>query len=153
MRAVLYIGLAALLVLIVCLLAFNRTAEAPVTREPAQGMENEEPIAIELADSPEEWVRGLSGREEIADNYGLLFVFPRPERQGFWMKDMNFSIDIIWLSDTGTIVGIEDSASPDSYPERVFYSPQPVRYVLETRAGFARDRGWSVGTQVPIDLP
>jgi uncharacterized membrane protein (UPF0127 family) len=68
------------------------------------------------------------------------------------MKGMLTSIDIVWLSDTGTILGIEDSVRPESYPA-VFYAPEPVRYVLETRAGEARRQGWTVGTTVPLTLP
>ncbi len=79
----------------------------------------------------------------------MLFVFPKEDRYGFWMKDMLTSIDIIWLSDTGSILGIEASASPATYPN-VFYPPEPVRYVLETRAGEAARRGWIVGTVVPL---
>ncbi len=96
--------------------------------------------------------RGLGGRTEIPENYGMLFVFPQDERVGFWMKDMLVPIDIIWLSDNGTILGIEDSVSPDTYPE-AFYPPQPVKHVLETKAGEARRRGWSEGTRVALPMP
>jgi uncharacterized membrane protein (UPF0127 family) len=96
--------------------------------------------------------RGLGGRADIPQNYGMLFVFSTDQKVGFWMKDMLTSIDIVWLSDNGTILGIEDSVSPDTYPE-AFYPPQPVKYVLETRAGEMRRRGWSVGSRVLLPLP
>lgn len=82
----------------------------------------------------------------------MLFVFPSDQRTGFWMKDMLTSIDMIWLSDNGTVLGIEDSVAPDTYP-KIFYPPQPVKYVLETRAGEAHRQGWSVGTKVSLPLP
>lgn len=93
--------------------------------------------------------QGLSGRTNIPSDYGMLFVFPHAGTYSFWMKDMQVPIDIIWLSDTYEIIGIEDSVAPDTYPV-AFTPPTPVRYVLETRAGEARARGWGIGTQLSL---
>lgn len=108
-------------------------------------------FSIERADTIERQTKGLSGRSTIPANYGMLFVFPTAERRGFWMKDMSVPIDIIWLSDNGKILGIEDSVSPNTYPD-VFYPPVPVRYVLETRGGESKMQGWEIGTTIPIYL-
>lgn len=107
---------------------------------------------IEIVDTEEGRIQGLSGRTHIPDHYGMLFVFPTADRYGFWMKDMHVAIDIVWVRDDGTIAGIEHSVSPDTYPTS-FYAPEPVRYVLETRAGYAQDMGWDIGSVVPIQLP
>lgn len=107
------------------------------------------PFRFEIADSQEERVQGLSGRREVPANYGLLFVFEELGSPGFWMKDMHVSIDIIWLSEDGTILGIEEAVSPRTYPE-AFYPPVPVKLVLETRAYEARAQGWEVGSRVPL---
>jgi uncharacterized membrane protein (UPF0127 family) len=96
--------------------------------------------------------RGLGGRTSIPENYGMLFVFKQSSKVGFWMKDMRVPIDIVWLSDNGTILGIEDSLLPNTYPKAV-YPPAPVKLVLETKAGEMRRRGWSVGTKIPLPLP
>lgn len=104
---------------------------------------------FELADSPEERVQGLSGRREVPSGYGLLFVFEEPGTPGFWMKDMYVPIDIIWLADDGTVLGIEEAVSPATYPQ-AFYPPEPVSLVLETRAYEARAQGWEVGSRVPL---
>ena len=104
-------------------------------------------MRFEIADTPEKQALGLSGRASIPDHYGMLFVFDAPKVQGFWMKDMLTSIDIIWLSDKGEILGIEHSVSPDTYPD-VLESPAPVSYVLETRAGYASTRGWKSGDSI-----
>ena len=106
----------------------------------------------EIADTPAKQELGLGNRAVIADNYGMLFVFNRPDRYGFWMKDMLTPIDIIWLSDTGRILMIDDTVQPDTYPH-VLYAPVPVRYVLETKAGFAKEKGWEVGTTVVLPTP
>lgn len=104
---------------------------------------------IEVVDTPEARSLGLSGRTTLPEDYGMLFVFPEADRYGFWMKDMLVPIDIIWLSDTGEIVGIEASVAPETYPQE-FKSPAPVRHVLETRAGLANERGWQVGTVLNV---
>jgi len=104
---------------------------------------------IEIADDPEERALGLGGRAEILDDYGMLFVFEVPDTYGFWMADMQVPIDIIWLSDEGVIVGIESSVPPESFPE-TFQPSVPVRFVLETRAGLAAERGWMPGTLISL---
>ncbi|MES2931668.1 MAG: DUF192 domain-containing protein [Patescibacteria group bacterium] len=104
---------------------------------------------FEIADSDAERTQGLSGIAEVPPGSGLLFIFDRPERYGFWMKDMLIAIDIIWLADDGTVLEIEEGVSPDTYPTP-FYPPQPVRYVLETRVGEAKAQGWMVGTRIPL---
>ncbi|MHB1330620.1 MAG: DUF192 domain-containing protein [Minisyncoccota bacterium] len=93
-------------------------------------------INIELADTPEEQIQGLSGRSGLENDEGLLFVFSDTAKRGFWMKDMNFSIDIIWIAESGEIIGIEKAVSPSTYP-KVFYSPRDIKYVLEVKEGFS----------------
>lgn len=107
---------------------------------------------IEIADTQAKQQQGLSGRREVPSDYGMLFIFPEKAFYQFWMKDMLVPIDIIWLSDDGTIVGIEHSVEPATYPNT--FSPKlPVRYVLEVRAGEARARGWDVGTILNLPIP
>ncbi|MDB5245221.1 MAG: hypothetical protein JWN90_326 [Parcubacteria group bacterium] len=108
-----------------------------------------QPMRFEIVTTDAAQERGLGGRADIPQNYGMLFVFPVAKQYGFWMKDMLTSIDMIWLSDKGTILAIDASVSPATYPKG-FYPPQPVRLVLETRAGEAARRGWSVGTTIQL---
>jgi uncharacterized protein len=117
----------------------------------AQDTDVVEGFRFEIKDTPEGRQQGLGGRESVPTGYGMLFVFNESRRYGFWMKGMLVPIDILWLSDNGTVIGIESDVSPDSYPT-VFYPPQPVRFVLETRAGEASVRGWKVGSQLPLPL-
>jgi uncharacterized membrane protein (UPF0127 family) len=56
----------------------------------------------------------------------------------------------VWLSDNGTIVGIEESVAPETYPGITFTAPEPVRLVLEMRAGESRARGYQVGTRIAL---
>lgn len=101
-------------------------------------------LKVTLAQTPAERSRGLSGRETLGDNEGMLFIYEEPSQEGFWMKDMNFPIDIIWVDPEMRVIGFEKSVSPDTFPE-IFYSPGEVQYVLETSAGFVERSNLKVG--------
>lgn len=88
------------------------------------------------ANTPYLRVLGLSGRETLAPYDGMLLSFSTPGRHGIWMPDMYFALDILWLSDEGTIVHLEQNITPDTYPT-VFKPPLPVMSVLELPAGTA----------------
>jgi uncharacterized membrane protein (UPF0127 family) len=109
-------------------------------------------IHFEVVTTPAAQEQGLGGRAVIPDNYAMLFVFPTDGSYGFWMKDMLSSIDMIWVTDNGTIAGIQEDATAASYPG-VFYPPYPIRYVLETKVGLAKEKGWTVGTKIQLPLP
>lgn len=111
-------------------------------------------LKIEIASTTESRRVGLSGREHIADDYGMLFVFEPPAANtGIWMKDMLLPIDIFWLDDKGQVVHIEATVDPDTYPH-VFYSPVPATYVLETMAGLASAGEITIGTRLELqNLP
>lgn len=107
-------------------------------------------ILITVADTEEERMRGLSGKERLHENEGMLFVFTSESRYGFWMKDMRFPIDIIWLSVDGTIVDMHADLSPSTYPE-IFRPREPVRYVLELPAGFAELNSLETGDRIELE--
>ncbi len=99
---------------------------------------------IEIADTPALQQLGLSGRADLAAGDALLFPFPKDAYYPFWMKDMNFPIDIIWINKDKKIVHIVEHASPASYPQ-TFQSPVLARYVLEVRDGIVKEKGIKVG--------
>lgn len=101
-------------------------------------------LKLEVATSSESREQGLSNRLSLPADQGLLFIFPDPKFYGFWMKEMNFAIDIIWLDEDGVVVDITKEALPETYPE-VFYPPTPIKYVIEVNAGYAEERGLELG--------
>jgi len=101
---------------------------------------NDEVINLAIARTDAELEHGLYGRAALASNEGMLFIFQADGFWQFWMKDMNFPIDMIWLDSSDKIVGIKENATPDSYPQ-TFTSQAPARYVLELPAGFAKAHG------------
>jgi uncharacterized membrane protein (UPF0127 family) len=89
---------------------------------------------VEVAQTDASRAKGLSGRPCITDDVALLFVFNESDLHGFWMKDMNFDIDIIWLDTEKKIIDVWKNASPRSYPE-IRKPVSPAKYVLEVKAG------------------
>lgn len=104
-------------------------------------------IRVSVADTETTRHRGLSGSVGLAEGEGMLFIFPKDGTYGFWMKDMKFPIDIIWLSSDRIIVSMAQNVSPDTYP-RVFNPKVPARYVLELPAGYAKAYTVDVGDEV-----
>ncbi len=94
-------------------------------------------ITIETVETPEARQKGLSGRTAISDKEGMMFVFDEPsESNCFWMKDMNFSIDMIWLDENKEVINLSREVSPDTYPES-FCPTGPAKYGLEIGSGRA----------------
>lgn len=104
-------------------------------------------INADIADTESLRQLGLSGRESLAEDRGMLFVFQDDDPHSFWMKDMLFPIDIIWLSSDKKVIYIAKNAKPESYPSS--YRPtDDSRYVIEVPSGFSDRHNISVGSNV-----
>ena len=107
-------------------------------------------MKVDLALTEAEQQQGLSGRSSLTPNTGMLFVFDQPSRQLFWMPDMNFSIDMIWITPDMKVDYIEKDATPASYPAE--FGPGAndgmAQYVLEVPVGFADQNNLQVGDSV-----
>lgn len=104
-------------------------------------------IKVELSISRDEQILGLSGREKLPDGTGMLFVFPKSEKHLFWMKDMKFDLDMIWIDEKLNVVYIKENARPELYPES--YGPDvDAKYVFEINAGFAEKYNLKIGDRV-----
>lgn len=151
MRTLIYIGLLAVVVAGVGAVFFYKTP--PPTESAAIGEFGGVSLRIEYTTTETERERGLSGRTEIPENYGMLFVFPKDDYYGFWMKDTLVPIDIFWLDSKGHVVSFVPKVATSTYPN-VFYPIEPARYVLETAAGFALTHGIATGTPLLLkNLP
>ncbi len=106
-------------------------------------------LKIEIADTPEERIQGLSGRKNLAQNAGLLFVHSEPGIYGIWMKDMRFAIDVIWLDFDYRVIDIARDIQPDSYPQ-VFQPSVPALYILEVNAGFTERNNIKIGDDLNL---
>jgi len=104
-------------------------------------------VKAEVVDTAEKIEQGLAGRKELLENRGMLFVMPRNDFQRFWMKGMQFAIDIIWIA-RGRVIGCEKNISPQD--DRVFTSPSAAGLVLEVPEGFCDQYNVGVNDQVEI---
>lgn len=111
----------------------------------------EQELLASVADTVDERQQGLSSTPSLPENIVKLFIFDTSSNWGFWMKDMNYPIDIIWLDEDKKIVHIVKGAEPTSYPD-LFEPPAPARYVIETRQGFMDRYGVELGQSVVFDL-
>ncbi|HKU18984.1 MAG TPA: DUF192 domain-containing protein [Candidatus Saccharimonadales bacterium] len=91
--------------------------------------------SLQVADSDASRQKGLSGVGSLAANKGMVFVYPREESLCFWMKEMHFSLDMVWLNARLQITHIEADVQPSSYPQSFCAQGQ---YVIELNAGQAR---------------
>jgi uncharacterized membrane protein (UPF0127 family) len=103
-------------------------------------------ITLERVATSEARMKGLSDRDSLARNSGMLFVFDRPDEQCFWMKDMRFNIDMVWLDSDRKIIKIVPDARPDSYPST--YCAENTKYVIEFNAGDAKEFNLTTGQQL-----
>lgn len=104
-------------------------------------------IAVAYAKTDAERGQGLSDSAPLGQTQGMLFFFDQPARPSFWMKDMHYSLDMIWIGEDMTVKDITRNATPESYPQS-FFPSEFVRYVLEVPAGFADYHSITVGTKV-----
>ena len=113
-------------------------------------------LRVYLAVTNDQQIKGLSVKDHLKENEGMLFVYQQPSRQGFWMKDMKFPIDIIWLDNNGTVVYIKNSLQPCIMTFAFLcptYTPdKDSLYVLETRSGFSKKHGIKIGTHADFQL-
>ncbi|MDE2041039.1 MAG: DUF192 domain-containing protein [Patescibacteria group bacterium] len=104
-------------------------------------------IYAEIASTSDQQELGLGNRASLPADHGMLFVFPHPGDYGFWMKDMHFDLDMVWISSNKKVVAVSHDVPVDSYPA-VFYPPLAVSYVLEINADAASRFGIATDTQL-----
>jgi uncharacterized protein len=105
------------------------------------------PVQVEIADTPDEWQQGLMGREALAADAGMLFIFDQEQPLSFTMKDTLIPLSIAYIDGSGTIVDIQDMQPLD---ETLYPSATPARYALEVNQGFFGERGVTVGDTVEL---
>ena len=103
-------------------------------------------IDADFANSNSERAKGLSGRSALGTNSGMLFTYPKPGIYTFWMKDMQFSLDFIWIKDDRVVQLDLNIPPPASGQSPTILTPaQELDSVLEVNAGFVRIHGIEIG--------
>ncbi|MFH0853603.1 MAG: DUF192 domain-containing protein [bacterium] len=109
-------------------------------------------ITVDLATSSDTQALGLSGRDSLEPNAGMLFVYETAQQPSFWMKDMKFAIDFIWIYQ-GRVVEIFENVLPsENNMDLAIYRPsQIIDLVLEVEAGFCASNSIEVGDEVVVE--
>lgn len=98
-----------------------------------------------IADTDASRIKGLSGTDSLPRDHAMVFIFEENTRHGIWMKDMNYSIDIVWLDEAKQVVDYVTNVPPSSYPNKSFFPREDARYVVELNSGVVKDKGIKVG--------
>jgi uncharacterized membrane protein (UPF0127 family) len=111
-------------------------------------------IYVDLAKTPDQQSKGLSIKNTLNENEGMLFLFDTPKKYSFWMKDMKFPIDIIWINSNYEIVHVEKNLQPCIFfPICTSYSPsEDSKYVLEVTSNYTTKNNITVGDKVNFDI-
>ena len=106
-------------------------------------------IPVEVSDTPEKRSLGLGKRDKLEKGWGMLFVFERRIPHSFWMKNMRFPIDIIWLDNQRIVELVENVPPPQEGESPTVMEPRlPSNFVLELESGRARALGLNVGQKL-----
>jgi len=124
-------------------------AQPPADPSPSIAI-RDQTVRLEIARTPDEQAKGLGDRDSLDWGHGMLFEYSEPRFAGFWMKDMRFDIDIVWIRE-GRIVDFSHRVkhSPEG-PGPTIRPRELVDTVLEVPAGFAQANGWRIGDRAVI---
>jgi uncharacterized membrane protein (UPF0127 family) len=133
---------------VLCTSACMGADEGDVKFETVQVKIKERSFTLEVADTEARRSRGLMFRKSMAADHGMIFVFEKADTWGFWMKNTEIALDLVFLDEGGKVIGIyplkphdETSVGPD----------KPAKFAIELNAGTAKAVGLKVGDRV--DLP
>ena len=123
------------------------------SRKSTKVLVNGQTISVMVAKTDKEKQVGLSGKDKIGENQGMLFIFDKPNYYSFWMKEMKFSIDIIYINGDKITTIVENAKPPSSASDNLaIYQPsEKSDKVLELNAGSADKLKIKTGTIVKIE--
>ena len=102
-------------------------------------------IEVQVASTPSQQATGLMFRAEMPQHEGMLFVFPEPKQQCFWMKNTLIPLTAAFVADDGTVVNLVDM-QPQTTQSHC--SAKPVRFVLEVNQGWFAKKGLKAGMRL-----
>ncbi len=107
-------------------------------------------LAVEVADTPQKQEQGLSGRVGLAPNSAMVFDFTHTTNKHphFWMKDMRFDLDILWVQNNQVVAINQYVPKPQSHANSLptYFTTKAIDYVVELPAGFCKEHNIHIGT-------
>ena len=119
----------------------------------AEVMINEKTVQVLLADNSRRWYKGLSDKKDLGKYDGMLFVFPQSGRHTMVMRDMNFSLDILWIQDSIIVEIIKDiKPQPNTANSALkqYYSIKDANRVFEVESGYVDKNNIKVGDSIVL---
>ena len=113
---------------------------------------NDHAFFVETVSDPQAQQIGLTKYNSIKEDQGMLFIFEQPGDYGFWMKNMQFPIDILFINND-TIVTIVSNAEPaaaDAENPTIYHADAPIDKVLEITAGLAEKYELKRGDKIQL---
>jgi len=141
------------ILLVVAVLSACTNAQCPTDHPIERPLSvNGQLLSVEIAATTAARACGLSMRDSLPSNRGMLFVYPDKQILLFWMKDTVIPLTIAFLDTDGRILELHDM--DPRQPERIYRSRHPARYALEVNKGWFRLNGIGVGDRVRLlELP
>ena len=136
------------LILLVLAAMWGGAAQAACAPDAVElrGPSGQQRFGVEVADDPAEQAQGLMFREKMATSAGMLFVFSKPKRAQFWMKNTLISLDMIFVDAKGVVTRVHSDAVPgDTTP---IDGGEGVAFVLEINGGLSKRMGITVGSEM-----
>lgn len=105
---------------------------------------------VEVAKDDASRMRGLSGREYLAPEQGMLFIFDTAGNHGFWMKGMKFPLDMVWIRDNRIVDLTENVPISKELLPAIYYPKETILWMLELNAGAVKKYGLKVGDSIEL---
>lgn len=116
---------------------------------------NEHKFKVEVADTKAKRSKGLGGREKLATDEGMLFVFDKDNKYPFWMKGLKFPLDFVWIKDNQIVDIIQNVPPPvegQKDEDLPIYLPKvPINRVLEINGGTVERLQIKVGDKIKLE--
>jgi len=138
--------------LVTAVMICSALCSACVAQEPYVVLKGQR-FAVEVADTDEDRALGLMFRDKLADDHGMLFLFPTESRRSFWMKNTRIPLDILYFDADLRLVSVAVNARPCRTQRCPLYpSDGPAQYVLELNAGKASELGVRRGDELALHI-
>jgi uncharacterized membrane protein (UPF0127 family) len=140
---------------IIILLIFSGIIVFQINKTPAPKSKvtiDKHDFAVELATTSAQQQLGLSGRASMPKNQGMLFIFQTANRYPFWMKDMKFNLDMIFINNNKIVSIFQNVPAPKNAKLPTYAPSSPANEVLELNAGIAKADGFKKGDTVTVTL-
>lgn len=159
-NSVKYLLLGIVIIGVIVFMSTTSSKKNPVSSQPLYKsgtvVINNHELTVEIADTEATRTQGLSSRDSLGQSNGMLFVFASSDKYTFWMKDMKFPLDFIWISNHKVIGITPEVLAKTGVPDAdlPIYSPtELVDKVLEVNSGWAAKNQIKVGDEVFISQP